>query len=221
VGAVCRLSTGGALVTLIASLCLAGMTPVARAVGRVSACHVPRLTGLTLRVARERVSRAGCKLRVQGARLEQPFVQTIVRQSPAARTRARVVEVWINPLCHGSAAYGPAIDEPAVTRGPTKLVSGFYLEGGPLWPFSAPDCKRPEPPPGAGTVEVADASGAVVATETSTRGHFVEIPLPAGTYTIRGTFLDATINGVHPRDTQSVVVYTGYTVRQDFFLSIP
>jgi hypothetical protein len=60
-----------------------------------------------------------------------------------------------------------------------------------------------------------------VATQTSERRRFVEIPLPAGSYTIRGTFLDATINSVHPHDTESVVIPQGRTVRQDFFLSIP
>jgi hypothetical protein len=131
------------------------------------------------------------------------------------------VTVWLNPLCYREAEYGPGISEPGVTAGPTKLVSGFYLVGGPLRHFSTPHCKLPPPPSGAGTVEVVNANGAIVATKTSTRGLFVEIPLPAGSYTIRGTFLDATINGVHPIRTESVVIPPGHTVRQDFFLSIP
>ena len=70
-------------------------------------------------------------------------------------------------------------------------------------------------------MEVIDASGAVLATQTSVAHHFVEIPLPAGSYTIRGTFLNATINGVHPTRSKSVVIPAGHTVRQDLFLSIP
>jgi hypothetical protein len=66
-----------------------------------------------------------------------------------------------------------------------------------------------------------NASGAVVATQTSIDGHFVEIPLPAGSYKVTGTFLDATDNGVHPKKTEAVVIPPGDTVRQDFFLSIP
>ncbi len=66
-----------------------------------------------------------------------------------------------------------------------------------------------------------NASGAVVATQTSVSGHFVEIPLPAGSYTITGTFGDATINGAHPKHTQSLVIPPGHTVREDFFLSVP
>jgi hypothetical protein len=105
--------------------------------------------------------------------------------------------------------------------GPTELVSGFYLTGGPLRRFSDPGCKRPAPPPGAGMVEVMNpTTGALVATQTSEHGDFVKIPLPAGSYTIRGTFLGATINGVHPHETESVVIPPDRMVRQDFFLSV-
>ncbi len=65
-----------------------------------------------------------------------------------------------------------------------------------------------------------NASGAVVATDTSVAGQFVEIPLPAGSYTIRGTFLGAASNGAHPIQSRALVVPAGHTVRQDFLLSI-
>jgi hypothetical protein len=130
--------------------------------------------------------------------------------------------VWLNPVCQRSADYGPGIKEPVITTGPTELLSGFYLVGGPLGrSFSSPNCKLPEPPPGAGTVEVIDTSGVVAATSTSARGHFVKIPLPAGSYTIRGTFLNAIVNGVHPTSSEPVEITPYHTVRQDFFLSIP
>jgi hypothetical protein len=121
------------------------------------------------------------------------------------------VTVWLNPFCKREAEYGPEIKEPVVTTGPTKLVTGFYLVGGFGTPFSTPRCKLPEPPPDAGIVDVMNPSGMTVATQTSTPGHFVEIALPAGSYTI---------NGVHPIHTESVVIPAGHTVRQDFFLSI-
>jgi hypothetical protein len=184
-------------------------------------CRVPRLTGLTLTAARKRAAHAGCKLRVKGARLEEAAIQTIERQAPSARGRAVDVTVWINPSCRREADYAPEIKEPVVTPGPTELVSGFYLVGGPDdRRFSTPGCRLPAPPPGSGTVEVLNANGAVVATPTSEYGHFVEIPLPPGSYTIIGTFLAATINGVHPKHTESVVIPAGNTVRQDFFLNI-
>jgi len=74
--------------------------------------------------------------------------------------------------------------DPAVTPGPSELVSGFYLEGG------------------------------------SEYGRLVEIPLPAGTYELRATFLDALINGVHPIESSSVKIPPGDTVRLSFVLQI-
>lgn len=130
--------------------------------------------------------------------------------------------MWLNPLCRREALYGPELKEPLVSPGPTELVSGFFLIGGPLdHGFSSLGCKLPAPPPDAGTVEVASATGALVATQTSAQDHFVEIPLPPGTYTITATFLGATINEAHPRVSQTVVIPPGHTVRQDFFLNVP
>ena len=185
-------------------------------------CRVPRLTGLTLSVARERAVHAGCVLRVKGARLEQANIQTVARQSPARGRRSRHVAVWLNPFCFREALYGPELDEPLLEPGPAELVSGFFLIGGPPdRRFSDPGCKLREPPPEAGTVEVMNASGEILATATSTSGHFVEIPLPAGSYTITGTFLGASEDGVHPTRSESLAIPQGETVRQDFFLNVP
>ncbi len=209
-------------VVVVTALCVASVGASARPAARVAgACRVPRLTGLTLRVARERAAHAGCTLRVKGSVLDQAGIQTIERQSPAAGGRSSSVAVWLNRLCFGSAAYGPGLKEPVITPGSTKLVSGFYVVGGPLARFSDPGCKRPAPSPQPGTVDVMNASGTVVATQTSTDGHFVEIPLPAGSYTLTGTFLDDTRNGVHPMETKSLVIPSGDTVREDFFLDVP
>jgi hypothetical protein len=193
--------------------------PAARA---GSACHVPRFTGLTLSVARARAAHAGCTLRVKGAAQKHAGIQTIDRQSPPADGRSSSVTVWLNPFCIGPAAYGPGLKEPVLKRGSTELVSGFYVTGGVPVTFSDPGCKRPARPPGAGIVEVMDPiTGAVVASQTSAPGSLVKIPLPAGSYTIRGTFLGATFNSVQPKGTESVVIPPGRTVRQDFFLSVP
>lgn len=130
--------------------------------------------------------------------------------------------VQLNPFCGREADYAPDTEEPTITSGPTELVSGFYLVGGPPdRRFSTPGCRLPEPPSGPGTAEVVSATGTVVATATSTGGHLAVIPLPAGTYTVRGTFLNATENGVHPTRTESVTIPAGHIVRQDFLLSIP
>lgn len=184
-------------------------------------CHVPKLAGLTLRLASKRAARARCKLRLKGAALEEAMVQTVERQSPARGERSTIVTVWLNPFCHREADYAPELKEPLVTPGRTELISGFFLVGGPdARRFSSPGCKLPAPPPGAGTLEVTNASGTLIATQTSASGHFVEIPLPAGSYTITGTFLGATIDNVHPKRSESLVIPPGHSVRQDFFLSI-
>jgi hypothetical protein len=210
------------LVATAAVFCAVAVGASARPAARVRrVCKVPSFTGLTLIAARERDARAHCVLRVRGASLDEAAVQTVERQSPARGGRSSEVTLWLNPLCHGSAAYGPGLHEPVITPGPTELVSGFYLDGGPLARFSDPGCRRPAPSPAAGTVEVRSSGGAVVATQTSSYGHFVRIPLPAGSYTITGTFLGATINGVHPTESAPLVIPPGDAVRQDFFLSIP
>jgi hypothetical protein len=193
------------------------------AAGSGGSCHAPLLEGLTLKLARAIAGRAGCTLRVRGNPLTMARIQTVARQSPAAGGVSSAVTVWLNRVCRKGGGLGPEIHEPKITIGPTKLVSGFYEVGGPApHYFSAPKCPRhPERPPGAGTVEVINASGTVVATQTSVTRQFAEVPLPAGSYTIRGTFANATVNGVHPTLSESVVIPAGRTVRQDFLLSVP
>jgi hypothetical protein len=209
-------------VVAVSLLCLGGASVAASPPARAAkVCHAPRLTGLTLSAARLRSRRAGCELRVRGAKLEQPRIQTVERQSPGSGRRASTVTVWLNPFCNGSAAYGPEIEEPAITPGPTELLSGFYVRGGPLSLFSDPGCRRPEPKSEAGTVEVTNAAGTLVATVSSMPGQLVEIPLPAGSYTIRGTFLDAEENSIRSTSSEPLVIPAGHTVRQDFFLDVP
>lgn len=205
---------------ILVAIVMLAASSAAAAVATRHACHAPRLTGLTLEVARARAAHAHCMLRLKGAPLERAAIQTVARQSPRAGRRFASVTVWMNPLCFGSADYGPVTKEPRLTAGPTELISGFYLDGGPAAPYSSASCMRPEPKPESGIVEVIDSSGNVVATETSAQGHFVEIPLPAGSYMIRGTFLRAAINEVHPVETKSLVIPAGYSVRQDFSLDL-
>jgi hypothetical protein len=218
--ALMTVTVGRALVVAATLFCAVSASASAKTPARVlGRCRVPHLDGLTLKVARRRAAHSGCGVLVKGARLEEPAIQTIERQS--ARARGRSLTVWINPLCHRESAYGPGLNEPVATPGATELVSGFYLVGGPLRVFSTSGCKLPPPRPGGGTVEVVGASGAVVATQTSQEGHFVEVPLPPGSYTIIGTFSGAAINGAHPTQAEALVIPAGETVRQDFFLSVP
>ena len=188
-----------------------------------SVCRVPRLAGLVLSVARKRAAKAGCRIRLQGAHVTTPQVQTIRTQTPRAGRHGRVVTVWVSPLCSGMGAEGPDINEPRVTAGPTELVSGLYVVGGPLALWSEPRCTPHPGEPGAGTITVRDpVNGAVVASQTVTRGHLATIPLAPGTYTIQGTFGSATINEQPGQSFPATVeIPPGKTVRQDVFLNVP
>jgi len=208
------------LAVVIAGLIVAAIDGATNAPARET-CRVPRLTGLTLETARGAATRAGCRLHRTGAVLKLASVQTVGRQTPAPGHRAASVTVWTNPLCFGIAAYPPAFKEPRPTAGRTELVSGFFLVGGPLVRFSTRHCSRPPSVPEAGTVVVTDASGIVVARQSSHQGDFVKVPLAPGTYKVSGTFNEASFNGVHPKKIQQVVIPSGEAVRQDFFLDVP
>jgi hypothetical protein len=74
---------------------------------------------------------------------------------------------------------------PAAGPGPTALVGGIYIIGGAVNP---PDCvgRTAPTPPTAGTVQVVDAAGNVVATQMVPGGQTFTIAVPPGTYTVRG-----------------------------------
>jgi hypothetical protein len=104
-----------------------------------------------------------------------------------------------------------------VTTGPTELVTGIYLEGGPLVLFSAPRCAHRAGMPSAGTITVSGRpGGGVVATQAVGDGRLAKIPLPPGSYTITGKFADG-----GRTFTQDVVIPPGKTVRQDVILGLP
>lgn len=156
-----------------------------------TACIVPRMIGLTLDRARARARHAGCKIRLAGATVEDPAVQTVARQSLRAGTHRRLVTLRINPLCDVPAEPGPPAGEPFVTPGPSELISGLYLVGGsPARATSEPKCPT-EGIPTAGTIVVTNPStGAIIATQTVGERQLAKIPLPPGTYTISGTLVD-------------------------------
>src|SRR4029077_8717898 len=110
-------------------------------------------------------------------------------QTPRQGRHTRVVTLWVNPLCPGSAEWGSPRGEPFISTGPSELVSGLYLDGGPERFRSAPSCDSLSGEPGAGTITVTNPiTGATVASQVVKRGHLATIPLAPGTYTIQGTF---------------------------------
>jgi hypothetical protein len=194
----------------------------ATAVARRGGCRVPSLLHLSVRAARHRALGAGCHLRLTGSPARKPYLylQTVEGQIPAAGARARTVTLSINPVCHGEERAGLP-REPFLKPGPTELISGLFAFGGESPPnpglYSSPGCLKTQPEPGGSTVEVLNpATGAVIATQTVTSGHFVEIPLPPGVYTIAG---GAGI-GFLPQ-TYTVEIPAGYSVRQDFVIPAP
>jgi hypothetical protein len=95
--------------------------------------------------------------------------------------------------------------------------------GGPLVLWSEPQCKARHGEAAPGTITVREAAtGSVVTTQSVARGQLATIPLPPGTYTIQGTFGNATINE-QPGESfpQTVEIEAGKTVRQDTFLNVP
>src|ERR1019366_3018350 len=192
--------------------------------------QVPQLTGLTLAKARRVAARSGCRIRVAGAPILSPSGQRvrisgggdqrrIARQTPQPGARGQSIDVWLVAECAEMGAPGPPAGGPFVTVGPTELVSGLYIAGGPFEVFPG-RCRHGFP--GAGVIAVLDpASGATVASAMVANGHLATIPLAPGTYTIDGTFADATVDGVSMKSSLSVTIPAGRTVRQDIVASVP
>jgi hypothetical protein len=103
--------------------------------------------------------------------------------------------------------------EPYVTRGPTEVVVGLYVQGGAL----NPNCPAEPRGPDGGTVTVSAHGGKIVARETlGAAGKLFVLPVAPGGYTISAKIA----NGVRLRSV-SVTVRKGYTVRQDLFEDVP
>jgi len=183
-------------------------------------CREPRLEGLTLAKARVRAGLAGCLVHVVNGQIpaDEPM-QLIARQKPAAGSERRSIDVWLVPLCRQTAAPGPPAGEPIRKAGPTELVSGIFLDGGPL--VLRPTCSPGRP--SAGTIRIVNpTSGATVASSTVATGKLATFPLPPGTYTIEGTVANATSESmpIHTRP-ETVTIRAGVTVRQDAVADLP
>jgi hypothetical protein len=186
--------------------------------------------GLTLAKARQLAAESGCRIRVTGAPILGPYGQhvhvsggedrrRIARQAPRPSDRAQSIDVWLVAECAEMGAPGPPPGEPFVTRGPTELITGLYVAGGPFEVFPG-RCRKGVPEPG--TIKVTDsASGTTVARTTVAKGQLAHITLAAGSYTIDGTLSDATINGKPMTNSASVTIPPAKIVRLDVIASIP
>jgi len=204
------------VVTAILPLALTGTSSVASASSAAS-CRAPRMTGLTVTKARDRAAIAGCRLRLIGAKVQVPMIQTIRTQSVRPGHVATVVTVSVNPLCSGSVNPGPPPNEPIVKPGPTELITGLFIEGGAMIESSAPHCKDLVGKSSAGTITVTNSVGSVIADNTAlSEGQELYVNVPAGTYTVSGKFAGGEAVGPITVDVPS-----GESVRQDLVLPVP
>ncbi|MGD0981063.1 MAG: hypothetical protein ABR946_06230 [Solirubrobacteraceae bacterium] len=103
--------------------------------------------------------------------------------------------------------------EPYVTRGPTEVVVGLYVQGGAL----IQGCRQQPRGPDAGTVTLRAPTGAIVASQTlRDAGKLFVLHVGPGTYTLGARMGD----GLRLLAT-SVTVREGRTVRQDLFEDVP
>jgi hypothetical protein len=127
--------------------------------------------------------------------------------------------MFVKPLCAQPAVPGPPPGEPFVRRGPTELVSGLFLAGGPLR-FS-PRCRAGVPSPGALSVKETP-SGRTIVAHVKAAGSLAVVPLAPGRYVIEGTLADASRNGQPLQtDAVSVTIQAGKTTRLDVVAAIP
>jgi hypothetical protein len=101
--------------------------------------------------------------------------------------------------------------------GPTELITGLYIVGGPALPYSTPRCREQPGRPTTGTVEVLDAAGGtLVASRTITRAGLVTFRLTPGRYRVGGR--------IQPGDqilTQPFTIRAGYTTRRYVIEPVP
>jgi hypothetical protein len=185
-----------------------------------AACDVPSLTGLTLRNARARAIRAGCTLRLvdvqpPGARARQRVVQ----QVPTSGVSARPIRVWLAPRCPKPGPTSLPAREPLLTVGPTELISGFYVVGGPVFPpWICPRVPEPE----ADTITVIEpTTGMTVGSATVGEGQLAVIPLAPGTYEVQAAPATPVSNLGPPTTDKTVTIPAGMSVREDFIAAVP
>jgi hypothetical protein len=204
------------VIVAVMPLTLSATTTVAAA-STPSTCHAPRLTGLTVTLARRHAKAAGCAVRLVGAKLQMPQIQTVRTQSVRPGGVTKKVTLTVNPLCSGAADNGPPAGEPIIEPGPTELISGLFLEGGPFLWRSAPNCKDLVEKSSPGWITVTNSAGTVIVYKRElTEGQLLHVKVPAGKYTITGVL--SVNNKVGP---VTVNVPAGKTVRQDLTLDAP
>jgi hypothetical protein len=127
--------------------------------------------------------------------------------------------VWLAARCPKPGPTALPAHEPLLTVGPTELISGFYVVGGPAFPpWICPRVPEPE----ADTVTVIDpATRMEVASATVGQGQLAVIPLAPGTYEVQAAPASPVSNLARTTSDQTVTIPAGMSVRQDFIAAVP
>lgn len=105
-------------------------------------------------------------------------------------------------------------NEPVYRAGWTGVVSGMYVQGGPVPP---PPCQAQPRGPYAGTIRVMNLhTGRLLARQSVSDGHLAHIHLAAGRYRLAGHFA-----GGFTSRAMTITVRPGYRTRQDVFEDVP
>jgi hypothetical protein len=177
----------------LAALATGGTLPAAAGGAKPAGegCVAPDVVGVNLAMARRALSSSGCGVTVRQLPGHGSFVtpsgpdgrQIVARQSPGGGGRTSSVTVFLEPLCAQPAQPGPKHAGAEQRRGPTELVAGLYVEGGPLQ--TSPHCRNALPQ--GGTLTVSSSAGEIVASRRVRDGHFAIFPLAPGSYVLAGS----------------------------------
>jgi hypothetical protein len=97
------------------------------------------------------------------------------------------------------------------------LIAGLFIEGGAFIERSAPNCKDLVGKSTSGTITITNSVGTVFANNMAlSAGQLLYVNVPAGTYTIAGTF-----SGGMKASPVTVSVAANQIVRQDLVLDVP
>lgn len=157
-------------------------------------CVAPDVVGVTYARARQVLLASGCSLATSqlpagsGGELYTPpspdSRQLVGSQSPRAGAKADAVTVGLKPLCSQPAAPGPDSRGVSSIKGPTELVTGLFVAGGPL--VLASSCRHGKP--SAGAVKVTKIDGTPVSGRSVRAGRYAVFPLKPGRYLLSGSF---------------------------------
>jgi hypothetical protein len=161
-----------------------------------SGCLTPEVVGVDLAMARQALVSSGCNVQIRQLPAHGELVtpsppdgrQLVARQRPLRGVRTPDVTLWLEPLCAQPAQPGPRRRGPVTSAGPNELISGLFVQGGPLQ--RAPHCRIGVP--AGGVLTVSSASGGRVIARRSVRpGHYGIFPLSPGRYLLAGTLARA------------------------------